>query len=330
VWDPSDLEKTMSGSCGPALRRIGTDATQVQVTLLLLATVVVGAGCASRQLPSVSTAPPELAGPVTRIGGAQVSNSSVRREWSALSRAGRQALLPRRYEQAEKYFAAALALTSELPSGDVRVDTSLGNLVRLAALYHRLDRPGDADRVMEMVAGHVESQGLEQIAGASYLDRYRDLIQQSIPSLFAPRREPRRRAPEAPSNRDFDGLIAQTSRRLGVDPALVKAVVAAESDFEAEAVSHAGAQGLMQLMPQTAREMGVETPFEPVENLNGGVRYLRAMLDRYGDTRLALAAYNAGPKAVDRHDGIPPYPETQAYVERVLDFYRGYRAQFSN
>ena len=115
-----------------------------------------------------------------------------------------------------------------------------------------------------------------------------------------------------------------------VDPALVKAVVATESNFEITAVSRAGAQGLMQLMPETAREMGVLAPFKPSENLRGGVRYLREMLDRYGDTRLALAAYNAGPEAVDRHGGIPPYPETEDYVARVLDYYRGYQSQFAN
>jgi len=330
--DPSDLEMTMRGTCGAVLRRRGSGAAEVQVTLLLLATLVVGAGCASRQAPSVSMAPPGLteSGTRERIGDAQVARSAIHREWAALARAGRRALRSRRYELAEKSFSDALALASDFPSRDVRIDTSLGNLVRLAALYQRLDRPEHAERVMGIVTSHVQSWGIEESAEVSCRGRYNDLIQQSIPSLFAPHQEPRRRAPARPANRDFDGLIVRTSRRLGVDPALVKAVVAAESNFEAAAVSHAGAQGLMQLMPETAHEMGVETPFEPDENLDGGVRYLRAMLDRYDDTRLALAAYNAGPDAVDRHDGVPPYPETRAYVERVLDFYRGYRARFSN
>jgi Transglycosylase SLT domain/Domain of unknown function (DUF4124) len=131
-----------------------------------------------------------------------------------------------------------------------------------------------------------------------------------------------------PSRGDFDGIIRRAASRYGIKPGLVKAVIAAESNFEPEAVSRVGAQGLMQLMPATARELGVERPFGVVENIDGGVRYLRAMLDRYGDVSRALAAYNAGPKAVDRYDGIPPYAETKAYVKRVLEYYRGYRDEF--
>jgi soluble lytic murein transglycosylase-like protein len=122
-----------------------------------------------------------------------------------------------------------------------------------------------------------------------------------------------------------EGLIKRTARKYQVDPHLVKAVVAAESNFDALAVSPKGAQGLMQLMPATAREMGVRAPFKPSENIKGGVRYLRSLLDRYANLGDAIAAYNAGPVAVDRYGGIPPYPETQAYVERVLRYYHEYR-----
>ena len=131
-------------------------------------------------------------------------------------------------------------------------------------------------------------------------------------------------------SRPYEETIVNVASRHRVDPDLLRAVIKCESDFNHLAISRAGAQGLMQLMPETAREMGVLAPFKPSENLQGGVRYLREMLDRYGDTRLALAAYNAGPEAVDRHDGIPPYPETKAYVARVLDYYRGYQSQFAN
>lgn len=131
-----------------------------------------------------------------------------------------------------------------------------------------------------------------------------------------------------PSKGDFDGIIARAAKKYGVRPALIKAVIAAESNFEPKAVSRVGAQGLMQLMPSTAREMGVKRPFGVVENIDGGSRYLRSMLDRYGDVSRALAAYNAGPTAVDRYGGIPPYRETKAYVKRVLQYYRGYRAEF--
>ncbi|MHA7835893.1 MAG: lytic transglycosylase domain-containing protein [bacterium] len=139
-----------------------------------------------------------------------------------------------------------------------------------------------------------------------------------------------RPATRGPSRQDYDRLIARLGRRHRVQPALVKAVIAAESNFEPEALSRVGAQGLMQLMPATARELGVEQPFGVVENIEGGVRYLREMLDRYGDVHRALAAYNAGPTAVDRYGGIPPYPETQAYVRRVLEYYRGYRVEFED
>lgn len=142
-----------------------------------------------------------------------------------------------------------------------------------------------------------------------------------------PARSRGRRA-RAPSNHFYDRLIVREAQANHLDPALVKAVIAAESNFSPLARSHAGARGLMQLMPETARTLGVEDPFHVEDNVGGGTRYLRQMLDRYGDLSRALAAYNAGPSAVDRHHGIPPYPETEAYVERVLAYYRGYWGDF--
>jgi soluble lytic murein transglycosylase len=103
-----------------------------------------------------------------------------------------------------------------------------------------------------------------------------------------------------PRRGEYDGLIGLTARENEVEPALVKAVIAAESNFDPEAVSRKGAQGLMQLMPVTATDLGVDDPLRPTENVRGGTRYLRLMLDRYGDLERALAAYNAGPAAVDR------------------------------
>jgi len=115
------------------------------------------------------------------------------------------------------------------------------------------------------------------------------------------------------------GLIGKHAAQLGVDPALVEAVMRVESGGAPHSISPAGAEGLMQLMPATARSLGVRDPFDPDESIQGGTRYLRDMLDRFGDLPRALAAYNAGPAAVEQYGGIPPYPETQAYVRRVLD-----------
>ncbi len=138
----------------------------------------------------------------------------------------------------------------------------------------------------------------------------------------------RRAGRDAPRHYGYDGLIDQTARAHRVPAALVKAVIAAESLFDPSAVSHKGAQGLMQLMPATASELGVADPLEPTQNVQGGVSYLRAMIDRYGDLTRAVAAYNAGPTAVDRYGGVPPYRETRDYVARVLTYYRQYHGDF--
>jgi soluble lytic murein transglycosylase-like protein len=124
----------------------------------------------------------------------------------------------------------------------------------------------------------------------------------------------------------YDAIIQDAAHRHHVDVALVKAVIRAESDFVARAVSPKGALGLMQLMPATAHMHNVWRVFEPRQNVEGGVTHLRYLLDRYGgNLRLALAAYNAGEKAVDAHGGVPPYPETWEYLARVLRFRDSYQ-----
>jgi soluble lytic murein transglycosylase-like protein len=125
--------------------------------------------------------------------------------------------------------------------------------------------------------------------------------------------------------RDYEEVIAKASKRFRVEPSLIKAVIKAESDFDQAAVSHKGAQGLMQLMPETAYEMEVRNAFDPEENIVGGTRYLSLMLDRFkNDVQMALAAYNAGPERVEEHRGIPPFPETRNFVERVMRYYGQY------
>jgi soluble lytic murein transglycosylase-like protein len=129
-----------------------------------------------------------------------------------------------------------------------------------------------------------------------------------------------------PLDASYDSFIRTASGRHSVDADLIRAVIKTESDFNATARSHKGAMGLMQLMPDTARLHNVIDVYDPQENVEGGVRHLRMLLDRYqGDLALSLAAYNAGSGAVQRHRGIPPFVETREYVRRVLRFYDSYR-----
>lgn len=122
--------------------------------------------------------------------------------------------------------------------------------------------------------------------------------------------------------KSYDKLIDKVANAEGLDSDLLRAVVETESNYDPDAISRKGAVGLMQLMPETARGMGVADPFHPAENLQAGARHLRRLIDKYqGRLALALSAYNAGENAVDRYKGIPPFPETQDYVEKVLKAY---------
>jgi soluble lytic murein transglycosylase len=120
-------------------------------------------------------------------------------------------------------------------------------------------------------------------------------------------------------------IISRYASQFRLEEALINAVIKVESDYNPRAVSRKGAQGMMQLMPQTARELDVRDPLNPDDNIRGGTRYLRQMLDRFKDLDLALAAYNAGPSAVTRYGGIPPYEETRNYVIRVKKYLQQYR-----
>lgn len=132
-------------------------------------------------------------------------------------------------------------------------------------------------------------------------------------------------APHALSPQEIHSLVADAAARNGVSAALVNAVVMSESAGDPSAISGAGAQGLMQLMPATAASCGIANAFDAVANVDCGTRYLHSLMARYNDdVQLAVAAYNAGPGAVDQYHGVPPYAETRAYVARVLAAYRSY------
>lgn len=124
----------------------------------------------------------------------------------------------------------------------------------------------------------------------------------------------------------IDSLVNDNAQSQDVDPALIKAIIANESGFNANATSNVGAQGLMQLMPGTAAGLGVTDAYDPAQNVAGGTKYIKGLLERFnGDVRLAVAAYNAGPGAVEKYGGVPPYAETQNYVQNVLSSYAKYR-----
>lgn len=164
--------------------------------------------------------------------------------------------------------------------------------------------------------GYQDSADARERFAAGFIDR-EDPSGREYPLLFA--YEPK---PE-PDLLPFDRAVHEAAGRYHVEVELILAIIMAESRFDPRAKSKKGARGLMQLMPVTASAYEVSDAFDPTENIDAGTRYLRDLLDRFGgDLRLALAAYNAGEQAVIRHKGVPPFPETRAYIEKVLQYYR--------
>ena len=132
--------------------------------------------------------------------------------------------------------------------------------------------------------------------------------------------------PTSVSRNEINNLISKYADKNGLDEDFVKAVINQESGFNPNATSHCGAMGLMQLMPATAQGLGVTNAYDAEQNIEGGTKYLKGLMDRFGnDKSLALAAYNAGPNAVKKYGGIPPYAETQNYVKKVLSKYDTYK-----
>jgi Transglycosylase SLT domain len=122
---------------------------------------------------------------------------------------------------------------------------------------------------------------------------------------------------------EFDAIIEKTAKEYDIDASLVSALIRAESNYQPRAISRKGARGLMQLMPATARRLAVKQPFDPASNVRGGVKYLRELVDRYGNRpELVLAAYNAGEGAVETYGGVPPYRETMTYVDRIMGWWK--------
>ena len=158
----------------------------------------------------------------------------------------------------------------------------------------------------------VDENGVVHLTNMPTHNRYRLVLKEDTGSFYREQK--------------YDSTIAKLCARYDVEIPLVKAVIKTESNFDPYAVSKKGAQGLMQLMPAKARELGIADPFNPRENLKGGIQYLRALLDRFrGNLDLALAAYNAGEQAVVERNGVPPYAETRNYIKKVRKYKQYYQ-----
>lgn len=184
-----------------------------------------------------------------------------------------------------------------------------------------------------LVAGTATGQTIYEYRGRDggvlFTDRAREQVGAEYVLLSVRKGWEERRGRLSADMRDqFDAEILHAAARFDVDPGLIKAVIHAESLFDPFAVSRAGAQGLMQLMPETAAYLEVRQPFVARDNIQGGARFLRYLLDRFDSLELVLAAYNAGEGNVRRYGGIPPFRETRDYVSKVIGLLPGYQAQF--
>jgi soluble lytic murein transglycosylase-like protein len=157
-----------------------------------------------------------------------------------------------------------------------------------------------------------------ETAGGSFLD----VATSDITSFEPAPSEPNLPVSQSSRTQDLNAIIRNASARSRIDPDFIASVIYAESGNNPRAISRKGAQGLMQLMPETAKNLGVTNSFDPAENVDGGVRFLEELLDRYNDDAArALAAYNAGPARVEQYHGVPPFPETRSYIARVISNY---------
>jgi soluble lytic murein transglycosylase-like protein len=161
----------------------------------------------------------------------------------------------------------------------------------------------------------IDSQGVLHFTNTPTSNRYKVYM-----------REPLHRPEVFYTVESYDDVISEAAKRNGISSSLLKALIHVESYFNPRAVSKKGAMGLMQIMPENLQPLNISDPFDPWQNIMGGASYLKAMLERFsGQLPLALAAYNAGPTAVEKYKAIPPYPETQNYVQKVMRFFRLYK-----
>jgi soluble lytic murein transglycosylase-like protein len=162
---------------------------------------------------------------------------------------------------------------------------------------------------------YIDSQGVLHFTNTPTSNRYKVYMRESL------------KRPEAfYTIENYDDVISEAAKRNGLSSTLLKALIHVESYFNPRAVSKKGAMGLMQIMPENLQPLNISDPFDPWQNIMGGAAYLRAMLERFsGQLPLALAAYNAGPTAVEKYNDIPPYPETQDYVQKVMRFFHLYK-----
>ncbi len=168
---------------------------------------------------------------------------------------------------------------------------------------------------------YIDAEGVVHFTNAPATKQYTLYLREKKQTRAQARTKTFKAGPEI-----YDKIIVKAARAFGVDHALIKAVIHAESSFNPNAVSRKGARGLMQIMPQNDALLNISNPFDPSQNIMGGTQYLKRMLIRYNEKiALALAAYNAGPSAVDKYKRIPPYEETQIYVQRVMSLYSQYK-----
>jgi soluble lytic murein transglycosylase-like protein len=177
------------------------------------------------------------------------------------------------------------------------------------------------------IYAYTDEKGVKHFTNIAGLDRRYKLVRKE--GSIAPRAATMAFMPSEAQINSYKSIVAAASRTHGVDDALVHAVISAESAYNPNAISRAGAQGIMQLMPDTARRYGVQNAMDPAQNIQGGVKYLKDLLAMFnGNAELAVAGYNAGENAVIRYGNrIPPYAETVNYVPKVMDFYRKFQAR---